>query len=90
MSQPITHGELQRAGLEANDLCAAFKFYPDGAVWERIGGGSWVKIAEIPRESDRRAFLLGRLDELKAKLPPSQPPEAYSEGDWTPPDPWIV
>ena len=57
----VLHGDIQRALIEANEVCERFKLYPDGWVWELHPSG-WVRIGMVPRASDRAALLWGRLD----------------------------
>lgn len=61
----ILHGDIQRALIEANEVCERFRFTPDGWVWELHPSG-WAKVCMAPRAVDRRAYLWGRLDEKLA------------------------
>jgi hypothetical protein len=67
MADRLLHGDIQRANLEAHELIGRFKLYTSGAIWEQLSDDQWVKIGELPRESDRRAFLMGRLDDQWGK-----------------------
>lgn len=58
----VLHGDIQRALIEANEVCGLFRIYPDGWVWEMHPTG-WARIGQIFRASDREALLWGRLDE---------------------------
>ena len=63
----VLHGDIQRALIEANEVCGRFRLYPDGAVWE-VHPSGWVKVGVLPRASDREALMWGRLD-AKAGAP---------------------
>lgn len=67
MSEQVRlHGDIQRALIEANEVCDRFRFYSDGSVWE-VHPAGWVRVGVLPRTSDRAALLWGRLDAKAGK-----------------------
>ncbi|MFA5567971.1 MAG: DapH/DapD/GlmU-related protein [Trueperaceae bacterium] len=56
MSEQVRlHGDIQRALIEANEVCDRFRFYSDGSVWEVHPGGlgeGWRAAADVrPRSA---------------------------------------
>lgn len=59
---PIRHGDIQRALIEANEVCQAVRFYSDGSVWE-VSPSGWVKHGYAFTARAKAAILWGLLDQ---------------------------